>query len=217
MEIPKPETKALEPIIETEEDLRLAIFLKAEIEKDNLASFLYDDVAQLLSQLDGQSNISLSPALQLAISKTLNQVKKVSFALKPSVYETHGLFAALKALFSNRFNIDSEDAFNDFIKLPDHLSEELEQAIFRLTQQTLDCIDIHVLIGLNMSVKRLDDNVIRLTYSFAFDPKAPLLPRTDFAEQLRSIVYLLSGKLIFREYAQNEVEVVVYLEGNNFR
>ncbi|PWS33638.1 sensor histidine kinase [Pedobacter paludis] len=210
MEIPKLQPRALEPIIETEEDLRKAIFLDSEIEKGNLASFLYDDIAQLLFQLKSQSDHNLSSELQLEISHALDRVRNASFELRPKIYETFGLFAALKELFSTRFKFISHEAFSNFIKLPDNLSEEMELAIFRLTQQTLDCIDIDLLRGLSMSVGRLDNEVISLTYGFAFDPSGPLVPRTDFAEKLRSIVYLLSGRMVFREYSQNQLEVVVY-------
>lgn len=212
MEIPHLKPRALEPIVETEDDLRKAIFLDFEKEKAKLAEFLHDEVAQLLFQLKNQSEFNFNPELQSEISQALERVRNASFELKPRIFETLGLFAALKELFSKRFNYISHEAFNNFIKLPDNLGDAMESAIFRLTQQTLDCLDVDLLRGLSMNVSRLDDGILCLTYGFAFNPDAPSVPRTDFAEKLRSVVYLLSGKMIFREYEQNQLEVVIYLD-----
>lgn len=214
MEIPNLKPRALQPIVETEEDLRKAIFLDFEEEKARLAEFLHDDVAQLLFQLKNQSDLKLNPEIKLEISQALERVRHTSFELRPKIFETLGLFAALKELFSKRFKFITHEAFNNFIKLPDHLGEEMESAIFRLTQQTLDCIEIDLLRGLSMKVSRLDDDILSLTYGFAFNPDDPTIPRSDFAEKLRSVVYLLSGRMVFREYDQNQLEVIIYLNQN---
>lgn len=125
---------------------------KIEEERQRIARELHDSVGQnllfikLMLQKTGHKQIQNnedSPKIISALEKSISELKRILFDLKPRILEEAGLNAAISSLCTN---VSTESGINgdlDFIGEEERLNNKLEVCIYRIIQEGLSNIVKH--------------------------------------------------------------------------
>jgi signal transduction histidine kinase len=135
------------------QDLLNALINAQEGERSRLARELHDGPGQMLTSLlmrlkalgNKADSISIRSGVDDlcdGMSETIEQIKEISYLLRPAALEELGLTTAIHAMaqrIGDQFDFDLDYAIDDLEKLP----LEIEIALYRITQESLNNIVRH--------------------------------------------------------------------------
>ena len=208
-------------VITTQEEERRRIARELHDETGQALTIIMMHLAQLRDMLptettEAKKRISQSRSL---VEKTLNDLRKLIYELRPEVLDQLGLVAALRSYVRTHLQTENIKTKLHFHKLQDRINPEVEVTLFRIIQESITNIIRHsraTMVDINVMVDDLTAIAMIKDNGVGFDVKKALAdPESLGLRGVQERVAVFEGQLIIESKAGHGtcLEVTLPLRG----